>query len=74
MKEEKETCLICGKTKTKLSNKTCGNPKCRGDYAELKTKKRIERQKAAEPYIRSCASNPRLIGATRKSVLYAEKL
>jgi hypothetical protein len=66
MKEEKETCPICGKTKTKSSNKTCGNPKCRGDYAELKTKKRIERQKAAEPYIRSCAEQSKTDWGNKK--------
>jgi len=58
MKEENWP--ICNKRKTKPSNKTCGNSECKGKYAEYQTKKRIERQKAAEPYIRRCAEQSKI--------------
>jgi hypothetical protein len=66
VKEGKETCPICGERKTKISNKTCGKPKCRGKYAENTTKKRIERQKDAEPYIRKCAEQSKIDWGNKK--------
>ncbi len=53
MAVKKKTCPICQKRKIKNStHKTCGNPECKGKYGEYKTKKRIARQKAAEPFIK----------------------
>jgi len=55
MTQNRKICPIC---KTRLiknpQHKTCGNYKCKGKYAEYKTKKRVERQKRAEPFIRNC--------------------
>jgi hypothetical protein len=56
MKENKKICPICKKRKIKKpSQKTFGDFTCMGKYAEFKTKRRIQRQKLAEPYIRKWA-------------------
>jgi len=56
MSKERKPCPICRKRRIKdARNKTCGKYECRGKYAEYKTKRRAERQKAAEPFLRKCA-------------------
>jgi hypothetical protein len=49
-----EICPICEEPK-KPQNKTCGKSKCRGVFAETKTKDRETRQKEAEPFIKEWA-------------------
>ncbi len=48
----KQVCPICGQPKL-ARNKTCGEQSCRGERAEI-TKKRLRRQREAEPFIRKC--------------------
>jgi hypothetical protein len=52
---QRKICPIC-KTRLKRTprNKTCGDPHCRGKFAEYETKNRTVRQKAAEAFIRNC--------------------
>lgn len=54
MAQNRNICPICGKQKRNPRQKTCGGYDCRGEYAEYRTKKRVERQKMAEPFIRNC--------------------
>jgi len=55
MTQNQKICPICRSRRIKRPrNKTCGNYECRGKYAEDKTKRRLERQKEAEPFIRDC--------------------
>jgi len=50
---QSKMCPVCKKLKRNPRNKTCGDPHCKGKYADT-TKNRTERQKAAEAFIRSC--------------------
>lgn len=55
MTQNRKICPICKRRWVKNPrNKTCGDYECRGKHAEYRRKKRIQRQKAAEPFIRNC--------------------
>lgn len=66
LKEKARICPICEKKEIKSNNKTCGDPICRGKYAEYKTKKRTERQKEAEPQIRKWADQSKIDWGDKK--------